>query len=514
MPALCEPSKPPQATRTSARLSKPCHLTALSPELLEHILSFLAPHTQRTSFRVQLARLLLLSRKLTPSVRHKLFKRVILTIGAPRERDTKLVELLEGAAGEGTGVGEHVRVLKVRVPETTGADQLLLRDDPAAFLVPVAKLPQLDTLQLVTRVLRQTRGLQLLDVTARIGTRDEDQVAVDEELEEVLGAFEEALKGLELLNSLVVAVPHAFQKVQSLSEANGWCSPYVPALATWTNLTTIDFWRVRLVLPLAGVTTPTFRLQDLSISSSELGGEAELLWLLGGPDDNRGSQLRKLALKEVDFLSSPSSSSPLLAIFPSTAEPSFASTLAVLQLDLPHPISTPTPPHLLSSLNSLTSLELSGTGTSLPLLASLFPRPFFPHAPSKTLQTLHLIHTPSIPQQSLLDLLATPHAFHALRTLTIVHTGTHPRTWSWAQVVDTPFPVWEWDDVDWRKLEKWARGARVQLMKDGLVVDVEWSSGGEESEVESVDSDALFAPSSEQEEWDFRRDSGDESEEF
>lgn len=512
--ALLESAQQPsQPTRTSARLSRPCHLTALSPELLQHILSFLAPHTQRHSFRLQLARLLLLSRKLTPSVRHKLFKRVILTIGDTRKRDKKLVELLEGVEGEGTGVGEHVRVLKLRLPETTGADQLLLRDDPAAFLVPVAKLPQLDTLRLVTRVLRQTKGLQLLDVVARIGTRDEDQATMDEDIEDALEAFEDALKGLELLDSLVVAVPHPFQRVQSLSEGSGWCSPYVPALATWSNLTTLDFWRVRLVLPAAGVATPTFRLQDLSISSSELGGEAELLWLLGGPDERRGSQLSKLALKEVDFLSTPSSSSPLLSIFPPNSEPSFASSLTVLLLDLLHPISSPTPPSLLSSLTSLTSLELSGAGSDLPLLSSLFPRPFAPPTPSRTLRTLHLIYTPSIPQQALLDLLALPHAFHALQTLAIVHTGSHPRHWSWDQVVNTPFPVWEWEELEWRMLEKWARGAKVALVKDGLAVEVE-ESGEEESEEESVDSDALFAPSSEQEEWDFRRDSGDESEEF
>lgn len=471
---------------------------SLSPELVDHILAFLIPKNTAQA-RKELARSLLpVARSLTPLVRRRLFAKVGLTLGSPSGKDALLLEVLKAE-----GVAEMLRALRIRAPtvEPTAAD--IEGGGPGAALVPATNLPQSKIVAMVTTALSRAFGLRDLEVETRIGVQEEDQAGDDGSTWDD-AAFERALRGLSL-EKLVWAVPHRENKVQVLSDLSR-VSAWVPALASWTNLTHLDLWRVRLQLPQdVSVPRPTFRLRQVEVQSSELGGAQDLLWLFGEPGSRRGDRLEHLVLRDVDFLEAPGSSLPLLALFPidPATPPPFAQTLTSLTLITSHPLTYDgagdSLSTLLSPLVALKSLELGGDGTVLPLFQSLFtPIAPFDKPPSHSLESVVFNYIPSIPHRDLLDTLQTNiNALPRLGSLQLLLHSTHPRTWSWERISQTPLSYWFWPPEDWRALEKWVRGlgyrsgrvvapgpGAVVLKKNGTEVDCDW-----ESEEEDADDD-------------------------
>ncbi|ORY76508.1 hypothetical protein BCR35DRAFT_332771 [Leucosporidium creatinivorum] len=549
--ARLNPAPVPSSTPLPPYYTPPLHSSPflrLSPELHDHILTFLLqPHSTPTLRRSLAHSLLGLHPTITPLVRRRLFAKVGLTLDDPKERDQRFLSIVESHAG----VAECVRSLRIRAPtppEPVKAD--IEAGGPGAALVPESRLEQGEVVQRVSRVLGRCERMSELEVEMRVGTRVEGVVEKEEEEEgERLKELEEALMGLKGVRKLGVAVAHRRLKLQVFAEGSGsgsaeaggggegWISPWIPSLSTWSHLTHLDLWRIRLHFPRSptfSIPEPTFSLHEVQLQSSELGGSRELIWLFGEPGSKRGAKLEKLLIRDVEFIETPESSEPLLAIFPcldpssdlsssssANSIPAFHDSLDSLVLILPHPILPPTATSssqlstFLSPLTSLRQLELGGPGLPLPLLTSLFSP--HPHSTSTQLTILNLSYAPSLPIPSLLSLLKTNLGqFGNLRTLDILRAGTHPRTWEWERISSTPTPVWEWTEGEWRELEKMicslrdlrrkeggggGGGGGVRLCRDGTEVEVEYDSQAEEEEEseseEETDGEALFEPSSE-----------------
>lgn len=495
-------------TRSTTRFLGPT-LTDLPPELFTNILSFLAPRNNLTNRRL-LSPLLLVSPLLTPYVRQRLFSKISLTLGDKRGTEYKLLNLLDREA-----VAEHVRSLRIHSPDADefGLDLLVGEDapEPGLALVPVERIGQNEVVKMVVRSLKEARSNLRLEVETRIGTLaegQEEEEGMEEGWEESL---ESAFKGMKRLQALVVGVPHRKQLLQVWAEGQETISPWIGALRAWDQLTTLDLWRVKIELP-DEAPQPTYRLKSFSLSSSDLGNEHDLIFLVGCGSSPRTSQLQDIAIFDVDFSSTPGSSSPLLSLFTST--PSFATTLKKLQLKLSDPI----PPlandaSLTSPYTSLQSLFLSGEGATVHLL----PTPFSP-----SLTHLDLSYTPSIPIPTLhtiFPLHTSPPSFPSLKTLEIHHNGSPSRHLTWDQVRLAPPIRWEWTEKEFRTLHKSVRSFGGVMRRNGI--EVEWEEGesgsegddDDETESEEEDENELFYPSSEQEgEVNvFRRDWSEES---
>ncbi|KAK4702763.1 hypothetical protein P7C70_g3458, partial [Phenoliferia sp. Uapishka_3] len=484
-----------QATRKSTRLHQPSRLLSLSSEIIDLIISWLlALEKNQKGKRRQLSKILKVSPVLAPFARRHLFQKLTLAVGDLRGNGEQLKQILASSEGKATGVGLHVRTLKVRAQDIL-YDAALAVENPATSVVPRTNLPQSEVTQLVIDVLRQTGSVNSLELDTRVGTKEEG--LADEEGEQILrDELERELSGLRI-SSFVLAVPTLTNGLQLISEHSGWLSPFVPSLTAWNSLTTLDLWRIKITLP-TGLPHPNFRLRQLHLVSSEIGGTAELEWLLGLVGGSRSSDLEKLVLGELTFTSSPGSSNPLCAIFGTNERtPSFSSTLSFLELALLSPIDSAAT--LLSPLTHLRDLELAGQGITPEVFASILPTRS-QHLPSVShgLKILHFHYTPLLPHDALLAALAQPTFFPKLELLDFHLIQAVPRTMSWEDARG-PASKWDWNETDWRKMEKVVRTHRtLQLKKNGIVHATDYSSD-EGDEDDEVDDDALFVPSSDAE---------------
>ncbi|KAL8276769.1 hypothetical protein RQP46_010825 [Phenoliferia psychrophenolica] len=418
--------------RQSARLLPgPSRLLSLSPELLDLIVNWLSRlERNKKVAHLDLSALLKVSPQLAPFARRYLFYKVAHHMGDARGEQLK--QLVVNPGGQSSGVGEHVRILKVRAPNLPpDAEWEALH--PAASLVPRTILSQTATIELVLSVLRFTPNLHSIEIDTRVGTNEVGPVEATNVTTApaptaTLDELERELCKLDI-KCLVFAVPNIHNALQSLADlSTNWISPYIGALGAWDSITVLDLWRVQLVLP-SSHPVPKFRLHELVLVSCELGSEFELEWLLGEFGGSRSARLRKLVVHEVNFTSAPGSSNPLHAIFTSPSEhentsPSFTSTLTFLELALPWPIDSAS--NLLTPLTSLLDLEFGGSGITPALFSSILPS-LLPtsssHIPtpsvSQSLTILHLHYVTSLPHPSLLSSFSNPHFFPNLKLLDI-----------------------------------------------------------------------------------------------
>ncbi|GAA5864795.1 hypothetical protein JCM1840_004907 [Sporobolomyces johnsonii] len=391
-------------------------LLRLSPELIDHTLSFLLPPGPRSQ-RAILSKLLLVHPSITPIVRRRLYRKLSLIVGHPKDLDKRLIGLLDGA-----GAGQHIRYLRLRNPDPDWNRLTMqlergggLDEGPAGAILPTPRLSKKETMAIVAHAFEAIKMPRHVEVNLQVATRLEGAALEDDgELggPEQLEALENAMKGWRgSLETFVFAFADVQQRLQVLSDVDPisslpYRSPFLRGLQSWDTLTTLDLWRVRLVLPYpddneSGLTPPSFRLQTLRLREVEFGSSLELLWLLGDPTSPRSENLSHLVVDDVSFLTIPDSSAPLLAIF--LPDPSFAQSLTVLDLELDHPIGDPTPEGLLRPFVNLKTLELGGPGVDLPLLSSVFP----PSTSATSLKTALDNGSTTYPSQSLLSLTLT-----------------------------------------------------------------------------------------------------------
>lgn len=354
------------------------------------------------------------------------------------------------------------------------------------------------------------------------------------------------------LQTFIFAVADPQQRLQIYADYElNYQSPFVDALQSWNSLTHLDLWLVRLKLD-KNLAPPTFKLKTLRLRDVEFGSDFELEWLIGKGDDGRGTALSTLILQDLVFTSTPKSSSPLLSIFTPHRPPTFASTLTDLQLHLLHPLGSPTPPNVLSSLCNLEALLIGGAGVDLSLFSSILPplsgdtlQASCPSRNIKHLTVNYLVH-PSLlntdyppmlklSSRSFHNTLAThllsPRAVPHLKSLTFQPNGRFPRTWTWTQRRDAMMPTWFFrpehstsmqDEQDaWeefgsplRHVNRQRRKENLQNGGEGELGSITWMrnrseldyadvrSDGEDEEdqeEEEFDEDALFEPSSDEE---------------
>ncbi|BGP43141.1 hypothetical protein JCM10450v2_007281 [Rhodotorula kratochvilovae] len=503
-------------------------LLRLSPELLDRILVLAVP-TKPLPARLALARLLRVCRTLAPFVRRHLYAKLSLVVAAPSGQDRKLVRLLRE-----TTAGPLVRFLKVRAPDPApaltldGDDDDDDDEDPLAALVPRPRMPQPETIAWVADALERMPRVRYLALELRVAAWLEGDVlpagdfgpdpAPRERLQRALEAWGDSLE------TLLVALEDAQQRLQVWAAPGLGHAPYVAALCAWERLTTLDLWRVKLVLTshaaqddAALPPPPTFRLRTLVLTQCEFGGAPELRWLLGGPASTRSAALTHLTLREVEFAHHPRSSAPLLGLFPDPSSaaytpPAFASSLTDLALLLAHPIGTPTPPGLLSPLSALESVTLGGPAVDLPLLSSLFSS----RSGAASLRALTLQYLPLVPLASLLSLLSAPAAIPALTKLQLHEAWTHPRVMSFADRRATREPGWDELEGDeaWEAVEKALRGVWRARRREGRRDEVRlWRNRGEREyllpEAEGDESPSEEGDESPSEEGDAPSDSDD-----
>ncbi|KAM0746678.1 hypothetical protein T439DRAFT_350347 [Meredithblackwellia eburnea MCA 4105] len=526
--------------RQSSRLNKPSPFLLLSAELVDLILTHLLqlyPNERRQN--LQLQKLFPTTSLFVPFIRRKLWSRTTVIIGDKKEKAKKLLEILN--LEEGSKMippGELVRAIKFRSPEPGTAKQAftakdieeqgeLLRTDPGAFLVARHFLSQDEVLATVVKVLGKCRRLRNLSLETRVGTKDEHlEGGYDgsEDLSRKLDALLVEIKGIEVF-TIAVATPS--QSLQILSNREGWISPLLPALATWDNLTILRLWRINFELPQSGnlLPSPLFRLHELELVSANLGGEAELVFLLGpgqGEGSERGAALRNFVIREITFTSTPTSSDPFLAVIgPSCA---IANSLTSFELSLQHPFSDDVVAGtLLSSFTALKTLEIGDPGITPALFQSLFPipsqsaKPPAP-APSQSLEEFRLTYTISLPHSLVIDSMSTVSHFSNLKTFDLRLAGTHPRSWTWLQMSTNPVPLWDWDSLSQRTMvshwdefrrslgKKWGSESGLQVRKNGMSIELaEESASSEDEDEDEVDGEALFVPTS-----DWERDPNEE----
>ncbi|GAA5889566.1 hypothetical protein JCM5296_005987 [Sporobolomyces johnsonii] len=509
-------------------------LLKLSPELIDHTLSFLLPPGPRSQ-RAILSKLLLVHPSITPIVRRRLYRKLSLIVGHPKDLDKRLIGLLDGV-----GAGQHIRYLRLRYPDPDWNRLTMqlergggLGEGPAGAILPTPRLSKKETVAIVAHAFEAIKRPRHVEVNLQVATRLEGAAPEDDgELggPEQLEALENAMKGWRgSLETFVFAFADVQQRLQILSDVDPtsslpYRSPFLRGLQSWDTLTTLDLWRVRLVLPFpdgneSGLSPPSFRLQTLHLKEVEFGSSLELLWLLGDPTSPRSGNLSRLVVNDVSFLTTPNSSAPLLAIF--LPEPSFAQSLTFLNLELDHLIGDPTPEGLLRPFVNLKTLELGGPGVDLPLLSSIFPPSTSATSlktaldngsttyPSQSLAFLALTYLPhpsllsSLPASSLgstalpdclplhsflptlLKLFNTPLSrsrsisIPRLRQLVFRTQWRHPRHWSWTQLQHAFLPSWrftsgiEEEDDAWAALEsglrRISRARRKEALQSGEV---------------------------------------------
>ncbi|GAA5875803.1 hypothetical protein JCM3774_006460 [Rhodotorula dairenensis] len=458
-------------------------LLRLSTELLDRILSLSVPRPPKLA-RKRWAALLLVHPALVPIIRRALYRKVSLVVGDPRGSDQRLLRLLEQAGGPAS---EHVQYLRIRVPDPPQNVILHPGQDPAFALLPRPCLDPVKTLALVTRVITLVPHVRHIELNLQVGVNLEGQESMGEggrsspertDSEAQREALRRLADSLQLwaprLETCVSAVEDPRQRLQVWADRDSpvssdpqrdgnehprsQLSPQVRALARWHNLSRLDLWRVRLVLPrpfLAGPhARPTFRLCELVLTQCELGGEPELEWLLGSrapADAPRSSRLNKLVLDCVEFDDAPGSSAPVRTVFAAPAGPDmdylvpFATTLECLTL----------------------AVELGGPGITEPILASLFgsldstlpttapgTKSAAPPPPSSGIRELLLGYLTSIRLPRLLAYLnpsngrlaSLSYSMHPLRdldSLTFKTAWDLPRRWTWEQRQRTREPLWD-----------------------------------------------------------------------
>ncbi|GAA6039950.1 hypothetical protein JCM8097_002636 [Rhodosporidiobolus ruineniae] len=451
-------------------------LLQLPPEVLDLVLFHLLPFG--ANLRLQrhiLSVLLRIHPDLTALVRRRLYRKVTLVVGNTKGRDGRLMDLLDAGADaseeeKSKGAGHHVNSFKIRVPDADPSSIPFDRDsDPAAALLPRAVLSPSATVDVVTRFVEAVTAPVHVELDCQVGMRFEGEP--EENGDEMFGGpdkmkrLEEAWKSWRTVNCLTFSVEDVEQRLQVLASPSS-VSPFLNAITTWDNLTILDLWRAKLVLP-PSMPKRKFRLEMLHLNQCTFGGLGDLLWLTDGPDESTPSKLKNVVLNEVEFLSQPAGGSPstsaephpLVSFFrPSTSlagEPPFVSTLTDLTLILRYPLPSAGLDSLLSPYTALTKLEVGGPGVSLPLLQSLFALPTSwtrstralpPASNIKELALTFLTH-PSLPIPSLLACLAPPAP--ALSYLTSLHTLRFwssfplPRRLPWRERHATPEPLWE-----------------------------------------------------------------------
>lgn len=491
----------------------PPPLLRLSTELLDRIISLSVPPAPKLARR-RLATLLSVHPTLTPIVRRALYRKVSLIVGDPRKSDHRLLNLLE-AGNSGTGpASEHVQYLRIRLPDPPQSILLHPGQDPAYALLPRPHLDPVQTLKFVGRVIDLVPHVRHIELNLQVGLdlEGEQNMRAGDGNESAAAAAAaaagkggasnaavraEAMRRLEeglkrwapRLETCISAVEDPKQRLQVWADASEsedeersqLLSPQIRALASWHNLSRLDLWRVRLVLPgaflLASATAPTFRLAELVLTQCQLGGAGELEWLLGSmtAPTPRSSRLNKLVLDCVEFDETPGSSAPIRTVFeagPNNAHLPFSTTLECLTLILPHPIvptsaaATEQSLDLFSSLTALRAVELGGPGITEPILVSLFGSPDpLPRSgaasssastppPSSGIRELLLGYLTSIRFSRLLSYLNpspaklaslssfATHPFRDLESLTFKTTWELPREWTWEQRQRTREPLW------------------------------------------------------------------------
>ncbi|GEM12554.1 hypothetical protein Rt10032_c22g6571 [Rhodotorula toruloides] len=512
-------------TTTSSSDPPTSPLFRLSAELLDHILSFVVPSSPRLARRT-LARLLLIHSSLVPLIRRRLYARISLTIGSSSGSDLAFLSLLrDGVAGL------YVRVLRLELPKPDWS--VIVQDrDPAEFLVARPVLDQKATVERVREVFERTPYVRNVEVDVQLGVPLEwvhHRDVKGEKADKEAIALEKAMAAWTSLEGFVTALPDAKQRLQIWSDPTA-TSHFVHALTTWSSLTTLDLWRVRLVLPCddTSLAFPTFALGELNLRQVELGDELELKWFLGeagGKDTN----------------------ATLLSIFPADRFPSFASTLDVLDLTLSSPIPSATAARF-ARFSNLKELTLAGPGVDLALCEAFFgvgedsvkTKSTDTPAPLSSLRDLafHYLPHPSISIPALASLLCpattssttTAPPLTSLTDLRFHTTYPLPRTLDWRTRRLTREPVWsaladdEVGDEGWREVFRCAgrinrarrraasgrgesgvvRRVRVWQNRFEMGYDDDVESEGEEGEDEDeeegaaseVDMNALFVPAS------------------
>lgn len=163
-------------------------LLSLSPELLDHILSYVAPHsTPRT--RKLLVQLLRVSPTLNPLIRRRLYRSISYIIGTTtakaNRRSAKLLTLLS------TGVAApFVRTLAFRLPDPTQVSAKDLETHGAiAGVIADEKWSQAKAMAVAGETLSYCKGTLKLEVEVRIATREDGRTEEPEE-----GAARESFK--------------------------------------------------------------------------------------------------------------------------------------------------------------------------------------------------------------------------------------------------------------------------------------------------------------------------------
>ncbi|GAA6053230.1 hypothetical protein JCM3770_002667 [Rhodotorula araucariae] len=460
-------------------------LLRLSPELLDNILVLAVPSKPRPA-RLALSRLLGVCRTLAPLVRRHLYAKLSLVVAVPSRQDQKLMCLLR----DGTA-GPLVRFLKVRAPEPEPILGLDPAEDPVAALVPRPRMPQPETIAWVAEALERMPVVRYLDLQLRVAAwleGDMDPAGDFGSTTAAAAAIDRLRRALvawaATLETALVALEDAQQRLQVWAHPRLGRAPHVDGLAAWDRLTTLDLWRVQIVLSARADAgddelppPPRFRLRTLILTQCELGGAAELRWLLGAAGSARSAALTELHLCEVEFAHHPESSAPLLAVLPDPSAPgytapAFASTLTGLELLLSHPVGRPTPAALLAPLTALRTVTLGGPGIDPALVASLFtgaPATAPAPAPSHSIAALTLQYLAHVPLAALLGHLE-PRAIPALGKLALHEAWTHPRRMTWRERRETPEPVWRAleDDGAWTEVDKTLRGVWRARRREGV----------------------------------------------
>lgn len=411
---------------------------SLPPEVLDQVLGHLAPRAL-PAHRERLRRLLDVSPFLTPHVRRHLFSRISLIL----DLHVPLLDIIGG-------VGFNVRSLRVRAPDR-GDERLGSGEDPTMALVPITSTRQVESVPALDQILRNCQNLLHLEIETRVGTQDDQrgEETLDDCEGTALSSLRAALSGLSL-RSFVLSIAHIHGALQILVDAN-FESPYPSAIATWSNLTKLDLWRVNLSLP-TSFPDPTFALEELHLVQSTLGSARELEWLMGEAGGKRGERMKVLELRSIEFVAVPESSAPFLAVF--SPAPSFAHTLERLTLELEFPLEAP----IFSSLCRLKTLKIMGSGITPDMFLSLLPPPPVlncpvPMTPSDTIVSLELSYS----HQLFFDLLTAsfaPPSFPALEMLWLIDLGASHRTTPWAMNSVAPLPLWRYTRSEWRRMEK------------------------------------------------------------
>ncbi|GAA6015546.1 hypothetical protein JCM10207_008631 [Rhodosporidiobolus poonsookiae] len=508
----------------------PPTLLDLPAEILDSILLLVLPTSPRRA-RLALSVLLSVHPSLTTLVRRRIYEKVTFIVGDPKGRDRRLLDNAEspsGAGGEGGSTqknGAFVRYLKIRAPdpELAGkfpdkaaqgnedcdhADSSPADGDaaPAAALVPRPFMRQCATVPWVARFVRTASEVKHVEWNLRVGALFERPngtvpLSIDEAREfggeAALGALQAALEKWRNVQTLLVALEDATQRLQVLACPGRPAAPLLAALATWTNLTALDLWRVRLELPPASspdsLPEPPFRLKLLAVTQSKLGSARELEWLAGSPTSptrGRTNRLETLILDDLSFTSTPGSTAPLRDfLFAAAGPPPFAGTVRDLTLILREPLGpSPSPSldtdadadaHLLSGLTALRTAELGGPGLPLAVYLSLFLPPASStraarqSPPSHTLKSLTLTYLthPSVSLPALLaPFTARPTSLPKLVQLVMTTTFPLPRELGWSARRAAPEPRWaplaaaagaDSDDEDEREAEEEGAWAKV-----------------------------------------------------